>query len=143
MWRSELAKAREHDVILEAAVVRAEEKVRVAEANAETRIREAVQRESAALKEKEELLAYVNVLKAQLQRSNTLFSFAPAFYFVKLDLLATSVFPPKHKDGNSIYQYLVKQGNGRRLLMVYLPFREFIEFEYQYEMWSIIKPKFT
>lgn len=143
MWRSELAKAREHDVILEAAVVRAEEKVRVAEANAETRIREAVQRESAALKEKEELLAYVNVLKAQLQRSNALFSFALAFYFVKLDLLATSVFPPKHKDGNSIYQYLVKQGNGRRLLMVYLPFCEFIEFEYQYEMWSIIKPKLT
>lgn len=143
MWRSELAKAREHDVILEAAVVRAEEKVRVAEANAETRIREAVQRESAALKEKEELLAYVNVLKAQLQRSSVLFSFSLAFYFVKLDLLATSVFPPKHKDGKNIYQYLVKQGNGRRLLMVYLPFCEFIEFEYQYEMWSIIKPKLT
>jgi len=68
MWRTELAKAREHDVILEAAVVRAEDKVRVAEANAEARIREAVQRESAATKEKEELLAYVNVLKAQLQR---------------------------------------------------------------------------
>ncbi|WVY90509.1 hypothetical protein V8G54_036023 [Vigna mungo] len=70
MWRTELAKAREHDVILEAAVVRAEEKVRVAEANAETRIREAFQRESAATKEKEELLAYVNVLKAQLQRQH-------------------------------------------------------------------------
>ncbi|XP_029125790.1 uncharacterized protein LOC114915337 [Cajanus cajan] len=59
-----------HDVILEAAVVRAEEKVRVAEANAEARIKEAVQRESAATKEKEELLAYVNVLKAQLQRQH-------------------------------------------------------------------------
>ncbi|KAF7833477.1 switch-associated protein 70 [Senna tora] len=70
MWRSELAKARERDVILEATVVRAEEKVRVAEANAEARIKEAVQRESAALKEKEELLAYVNVLKAQLQRQH-------------------------------------------------------------------------
>ncbi|TKY57196.1 Switch-associated protein 70 [Spatholobus suberectus] len=70
MWRSELAKAREHDVILEAAVVRAEEKVRVVEANAEARIREAVQRESAAMKEKEELLGYVNVLKAQLQRQH-------------------------------------------------------------------------
>ncbi|KAI4305948.1 hypothetical protein L6164_029273 [Bauhinia variegata] len=70
MWRSELAKAREHDVRLEAAVVRAEEKVRVAEANADTRIKEAVQRESAALKEKEELHAYVNVLKAQLQRQH-------------------------------------------------------------------------
>ncbi|KAJ1379660.1 putative switch-associated protein 70-like, partial [Sesbania bispinosa] len=70
MWRSELAKAREHDVILEAAVVRAEEKVRVAEANAEARIKEAVQRESAAMKEKQELLAYVNILKAQLQRQH-------------------------------------------------------------------------
>ena len=68
MWRSELAKAREHDVILEAAVVRAEEKVRVAEANAEVRIKEAAQRESAAIKENQELLAYVNILKAQLQR---------------------------------------------------------------------------
>jgi hypothetical protein len=44
MWRTELGKAREHDVILEATVVRAEEKVRVAEANAEARIKEAVQR---------------------------------------------------------------------------------------------------
>lgn len=70
MWRSELAKAREHDVILEATVVRAEEKVRVAEANAEARIKEAVQRESAATKEKQELLAYVNMLKAQLQRQH-------------------------------------------------------------------------
>ncbi|KAK7293976.1 hypothetical protein RJT34_16859 [Clitoria ternatea] len=39
MWRSELAKAREHDVILEAVVLRAEEMVRVAEANIEARIR--------------------------------------------------------------------------------------------------------
>ncbi|XP_028788326.1 switch-associated protein 70 [Neltuma alba] len=70
MWRSELAKAREHDVILEAAVVRAEERVRVAEANAEARIKEALQKEASALKEKEELLAYVNVLKAQLQRQH-------------------------------------------------------------------------
>ncbi|MED6185066.1 hypothetical protein PIB30_053469 [Stylosanthes scabra] len=70
MWRSELAKAREHDVILEAAVVRAEEKVRVAEANAEVRIKEAAQREAAATKEKQELLAYVNILKEQLQRQH-------------------------------------------------------------------------
>lgn len=68
MWRSELGKARERVVILEAAVVRAEEKVRVAEADAEARIKEAVQKESAALKDKEELLAYVNKLQAQLQR---------------------------------------------------------------------------
>lgn len=68
MWRSELAKARERVVILEAAVVRANEKVRVVEADAEAKIKEAVQKETAALKDKEELLVYVNKLKAQLQR---------------------------------------------------------------------------
>ena len=72
MWRSELAKARERVVILEAAVVRAEEKVRVAEADAEARIKEAVQKESAAVKEKQELLAYVNKLQTQLQRFSIL-----------------------------------------------------------------------
>lgn len=61
MWRSELAKARERVVILEAAVVRAE-------ADAEARVKEAVQKESAAQKDKEELLAYVNKLQTQLQR---------------------------------------------------------------------------
>lgn len=68
LWRSELAKARERVVILEAAVMRAEEKVRVAEADAETRIKEAIQKESTAVNEKQELLAYVNRLQAQLQR---------------------------------------------------------------------------
>ncbi|XP_004303891.1 PREDICTED: switch-associated protein 70 isoform X2 [Fragaria vesca subsp. vesca] len=68
MWRSELAKARERVVILEAAVVRAEEKVRVADSDAEARIKEAVQKESAALNDKQELLVYVNKLQAQLQR---------------------------------------------------------------------------
>lgn len=82
MWRSELAKARENGVILEATVVRAEEKVRVAEANAEARLKEAEQRESAAIKEKQELVAYVNVLKAQLQRLSILFSLALALNFV-------------------------------------------------------------
>ncbi|CAI0461244.1 unnamed protein product [Linum tenue] len=61
LWRSELAKARERAVILEGAVVRAEEKVRVAEADAEVRLREAALREQAALQEKQELLAYVNI----------------------------------------------------------------------------------
>lgn len=70
LWRSELAKAREQAVILEGAVVRAEEKVRVAEADAEARIREAVQRESATAKEKQELLAYMNMLQAQLTRQH-------------------------------------------------------------------------
>ncbi|KAJ7965050.1 Pleckstrin-like (PH) domain protein [Quillaja saponaria] len=70
MWRSELAKARERVVILEATVVRAEEKVRVAEADADARIKEASQKESASIKEKQELLAYVNTLQAQLQRQH-------------------------------------------------------------------------
>ncbi|XP_024019237.1 switch-associated protein 70 [Morus notabilis] len=70
LWRSELAKARERVVILEAAVVRAEEKVRVTEAGVAGRIKEAMQKESAASKDKEELLAYVNNLQAQLQRQH-------------------------------------------------------------------------
>lgn len=68
MWRSELAKARDRVVILEAAVVRAEEKVRVTEADAEAKLKEAVHKESVALKDKEDLLAYVTKLQAQLQR---------------------------------------------------------------------------
>ncbi|KAI8526684.1 hypothetical protein RHMOL_Rhmol12G0014500 [Rhododendron molle] len=68
LWRSELAKARERVVILEGAVVRAKEKVSIAKADAEARTKEATQNEAAALKEKQELLAYVNVLRAQLQR---------------------------------------------------------------------------
>lgn len=68
LWRSELAKARERGVIMEAAVVRAEEKVRVTEADAEARIKDAEQKESAAMKDKQELLAYVNVLQTQLKR---------------------------------------------------------------------------
>jgi predicted nucleic acid-binding Zn-ribbon protein len=68
LWRSEIAKARDRALILEGAVVRAEEKARVAEADAEARIKEVAQREAAAVKEKEELLAYVNMLQAQLQR---------------------------------------------------------------------------
>ncbi|KAH8509195.1 hypothetical protein H0E87_011095 [Populus deltoides] len=70
LWRSEIAKARERALILEGAVVRAEEKARVAEADAEARMKEFAQREAAAVKEKEELLAYVNMLQAQLQRQH-------------------------------------------------------------------------
>ncbi|KAL8474081.1 hypothetical protein ACS0TY_030794 [Phlomoides rotata] len=69
LWRSELGKARERAVILEGAVVRAEEKVRVTEADAEARIKEATEKESAAAKEKQELLAYVDALQEQLKRS--------------------------------------------------------------------------
>ncbi|CAO2814187.1 unnamed protein product [Amaranthus hypochondriacus] len=68
LWRSELGKAREHNVILEAAVVRAEEKVKMIEKDSEARIKEAAQKESAALQEKEELQSYVNALQMQLQR---------------------------------------------------------------------------
>ena len=73
MWRTELAKARERVVILEAAVVRAEEKVRVAEKDAEARIKEATQKEAAAVKEKQDLLTYVNVLQAHLKRFDLYF----------------------------------------------------------------------
>lgn len=68
LWRSELGKARERVVILEGAVVRAEEKARVAEASGEAKAKEASQREAAAWTEKQELLAYVNMLQTQLQR---------------------------------------------------------------------------
>ncbi|KAG2332896.1 hypothetical protein Bca52824_004076 [Brassica carinata] len=68
MWRYELAKARERVVILEGAVVRAEGKARVAEASGEAKAKEASQREATAWTEKQELLAYVNMLQTQLQR---------------------------------------------------------------------------
>ena len=79
MWRSELAKARDRAVILEATVVRAEEKVRVADADAEARIKDAAQKESTAVKEKQELLAYVNKLQSQLQRFSNLTLFGSQF----------------------------------------------------------------
>ena len=69
LWRSELGKAREDNVILEAAVVRTEEMVKMIEKDSEARIKEASQKESAALQEKEELQNYVNALQMQLQRS--------------------------------------------------------------------------
>ncbi|XP_020256245.1 switch-associated protein 70 isoform X2 [Asparagus officinalis] len=68
MWRSELAKARERAVILEAAVLRAEERARVSEADAETRAKDAAEKVRAATKEKEDLMAVVNILQSQVQR---------------------------------------------------------------------------
>lgn len=68
LWRSELGKARERVVILEGAVVRAEERARVSEADAEAKLKNAAEKELAAAKEKEELLTYVNMLETQLQR---------------------------------------------------------------------------
>ncbi|XP_042503205.1 switch-associated protein 70-like [Macadamia integrifolia] len=68
LWRSELAKARERVVILEGAVVRAEERARVSEVDATAKVKVAVEKELAAVEEKEKLLAYVNMLQGQLQR---------------------------------------------------------------------------
>ena len=68
MWRSELGKARGNAVILEAAVVRAEEKARVSAADANMRIKEAMSKVESATKEKEELLALVDALQSQIQR---------------------------------------------------------------------------
>ncbi|CAM8934518.1 unnamed protein product [Rhodiola kirilowii] len=68
LWRLELAKARDRAIILEGAAVRAEEKVRVTEAEAEARLKVAELRESNFIKEKHALLAYVSSLQAQLQR---------------------------------------------------------------------------
>lgn len=82
LWRSELGKARERVVILEGAVVRAEERARVAEAYCEARLKEAALKETAALKEKQELLVYVNVLQAQFQRFILIFAHHTLFYAV-------------------------------------------------------------
>lgn len=68
LWRTELGKAREQVVILEGAVVRAEERARLADVDAEARVKDAVEKQLAAFKEKEELLAYVQMLQAQFQR---------------------------------------------------------------------------
>ncbi|KAA3471310.1 differentially expressed in FDCP 6-like protein isoform X2 [Gossypium australe] len=95
MWRSELAKARESAVILEAAVVRAEEKVRVTEMDAEARIKDAAQKEAAVVKEKQELLAYVNVLQAHLQRQQ---SDTKQIFEEKTESSNTSNSPPDTKN---------------------------------------------
>uniref|UniRef100_A0A0E0LGP5 PH domain-containing protein n=1 Tax=Oryza punctata TaxID=4537 RepID=A0A0E0LGP5_ORYPU len=68
MWRSELGKARGNAVILEAAVVRAEEKARVSAADADMRIKDAASRLNSATKEKEELVALVDALQSQIRR---------------------------------------------------------------------------
>lgn len=76
LWRSELAKAREQAIMLEAAVVRAEEKVKVIEANAEDKIKDASEKAAAAEREKEDLLALVTLLQSQVER------FAPWNFFL-------------------------------------------------------------
>ena len=74
LWRSELEKAREHAVVLEAAVLRADERARVSQADAEAKLKFSAEKELAAAKEREELLAYVNILRSQVQR------FAPSYF---------------------------------------------------------------
>ncbi|XP_062186824.1 uncharacterized protein LOC133890465 isoform X2 [Phragmites australis] len=71
MWRFELGKARGNAVILEAAVVRAEERARVSAAEADMRVNEAVSRLESATKEKEDLLALVDALQSQIKRQET------------------------------------------------------------------------
>ncbi|XP_072987177.1 uncharacterized protein [Typha latifolia] len=71
LWRSELAKARERAVVLEGAVIRAEEKARVSESVSEARIKEAIENVQAAEKGKEELLALVNMFQSQVQRQES------------------------------------------------------------------------
>ncbi|XP_074587165.1 uncharacterized protein LOC141843049 isoform X2 [Curcuma longa] len=68
LWRSELAKAREQAVMLEAAVVRAEERAKVIEANAEEKIKDASEKAVAAVREKVDLLALITLLQSQVER---------------------------------------------------------------------------
>jgi len=96
MWRSELGKARGNAVILEAAVVRAEEKARVSAADADVRIKEAMSRLESAIKEKEDLLALVDALQSQIQRFGVhnyliFFCFHPVGSFSKLDSFRASL----------------------------------------------------
>ncbi|KAK3126338.1 hypothetical protein QOZ80_7AG0555090 [Eleusine coracana subsp. coracana] len=71
MWRSELGKARGNAVILEAAVVRAEEKARISAADADIRVKEAASRLESTTKEKEDLLTLVDALRSQIKRQET------------------------------------------------------------------------
>jgi len=96
MWRSELGKARGNAVILEAAVVRAEEKARVSAADADIRIKESMSRFESAIKEKEDLLALVDALQSQIQRFGIhnyliFFCFHPVGSFSKLDSFRDSL----------------------------------------------------
>lgn len=86
MWRSELGKARGNAVILEAAVVRAEEKARVSAADADIRIKEAMSRLESAIKEKEDLLALVDALQSQIQRFGVHNSIWFSFVFIHLEV---------------------------------------------------------
>jgi len=68
LWRTELGKAREHAVISEAAVLRADERARAWQADGEDKQNESAKKQMAFAKEKEELMTYVNILQLQIQR---------------------------------------------------------------------------
>lgn len=68
LWRGELAKARDRAVIMEAALVRAEERAKFSEADAEARVKEAMEKQMAAVNAKEEALKEISRLQAELRR---------------------------------------------------------------------------
>jgi len=68
LWRGELAKARERAVIMEGALVRAEERAKFSEADAEARVKEAIEKQMAALNAKEEALKEMSRFQAELRR---------------------------------------------------------------------------
>lgn len=70
LWRSELAKARERAVIMEAALVRAEERAKFCFSDAEARVKEAVEKQLAADHAKEEVLKEMSRLQAELRRQS-------------------------------------------------------------------------
>lgn len=90
LWRTELGKAREHAVISEAAVLRADETARAWQADGEDKHKESAKKQMAFAKEKEELMAYVNILQLQIQRSKcfikTLSSFIHSFLIAVLHM---------------------------------------------------------
>ncbi|KAM0937329.1 putative pleckstrin domain, PH-like domain superfamily [Dioscorea sansibarensis] len=68
LWHSELLKAKERTLLLEAVANKAEERARVAEADSEAKLKDAENNAVVAAREKDELKALVNILQSQLQR---------------------------------------------------------------------------
>ncbi|KAH9288002.1 hypothetical protein KI387_032119, partial [Taxus chinensis] len=68
LWRSELAKARERAVIMEAALVRAEERAKFCLADAEARVKEATEKQMVADNAKEEVMKEMLRFQGELRR---------------------------------------------------------------------------
>eukprot|EP00252_Welwitschia_mirabilis_P011038 TRINITY_DN2482_c0_g1_i2.p1 TRINITY_DN2482_c0_g1~~TRINITY_DN2482_c0_g1_i2.p1 ORF type:complete len:531 (-),score=150.81 TRINITY_DN2482_c0_g1_i2:306-1799(-) len=68
LWRGELAKARERAVIMEAALVRAEERSKYLEADTEAKVTDAIEKQLEAMKARDDALKEVSRLKSALQR---------------------------------------------------------------------------